>query len=147
MERVMYIKQLSVFIENREGRLAEVLDILGKNNINIVSLSLADTTDYGMLRLIVPQPELAREALKQNGFSAMLTDVLVIRLAHRVGQLQELLNVVCKADINVEYMYALSTGRDDAAMVLKTSDLKKAAEVLLADEVEIITTEDLKEWL
>lgn len=143
----MYIKQLSVFIENREGRLAEVLDILGKNNINIVSLSLADTTDYGMLRLIVPQPVLAREALKQNGFSAMLTDVLVIRLAHRVGQLQELLNVACKADINVEYMYALSTGRDDAAIVLKTSDLKKASEVLAADGVEIITTEDLKEWL
>lgn len=142
----MYIKQLSVFLENREGRLAEALDILGENNINIVSLSLADTTDYGMLRLIVPQPELARAALKKNGISAMLTDVLAIRLAHRVGQLQELLNAVCKADMNVEYMYALSTGRDDAAIVLKTSDLERAADVLAADGVEIITGEDLKEW-
>ena len=72
----MYLKQLSVFIENREGRLEEVLDVLKKNNINIVSLSLADTSDYGLLRLLVTEPEAGRKALNENGFSAMLTDVL-----------------------------------------------------------------------
>ena len=72
----MYLKQLSVFIENREGRLEEVLDVLKKNNINIVSLSLADTSDYGLLRLLVTEPEAGRKALSENGFSAMLTDVL-----------------------------------------------------------------------
>lgn len=83
----MFMKQLSVFIENREGRLEEVLDVLKKNDVNIVSLSLADTSDYGLLRLLVTKPEAGRRALVESGFSAMLTDVLGIRLSHRVGQL------------------------------------------------------------
>ena len=91
----MYIKQLSVFIENREGRLEEVLDVLKKRDVNIVSLSLADTSDYGLLRLLVTKPEEGKAALLENGFSAMLTDVLGIKLRHRVGQLQELLEVIC----------------------------------------------------
>ena len=90
----MFIKQLSVFIENREGRLEQVLTTLKQNNINIVSLSLADTSDYGLLRLIVANPEQAAQALKEDGFSAMLTDVVAIKLEHHVGQLQKLLDVV-----------------------------------------------------
>ena len=126
----MFLKQLSVFIENREGRLEEVLDVLKQKNVNILSMSLADTSDYGLLRLLVDNPEVGKDALRENGFSAMLTDVLGIRLAHRVGQLQELLEVICKSHINIEYMYALSTGTDDASIVIKTSDLQKAAELL-----------------
>ncbi|MED9905446.1 MAG: amino acid-binding protein [Lachnospiraceae bacterium] len=140
----MYIKQLSVFIENREGRLEEVLDVLKQNDVNIVSLSLADTSDYGLLRLLVTKPEAGREALSANGFSAMLTDVLGIKLCHRVGQLQELLEVICKSGINIEYMYALSTGTDDASIVLKTSDLAKAAEVLKGTDVELVTAEEIQ---
>ncbi|MBQ7954436.1 MAG: amino acid-binding protein [Lachnospiraceae bacterium] len=139
----MYIKQLSVFIENREGRLQEVLDVLKKSNVNIVSLSLADTSDYGLLRLLVNNPQAGKEALSGNGFSAMLTDVLGIRLSHRVGQLQELLEVICKANINIEYMYALSTGTDDASIVIKTSDLEKAAEVLRGTDVELISATEI----
>ncbi len=139
----MYIKQLSVFIENREGRLEDVLDILKKNNINIISLSLADTEDYGLLRLIVSDPEAGKEALKSNGISAKLTDVLAIRLAHRVGQLQELLEVICKAEINVEYMYSIATGKDDASIVFKTSNPSKAVEILNESAVEFITPKDI----
>ena len=106
-------------------------------------LSLADTADYGLLRLIVSDPKRGKEALTKNGFSAMLTDVLAITLSHRVGQLQELLTVICKAEINVEYMYALSTGKDDASIVLKTSEVQKAAQLLVDQGVGIITLEDI----
>ena len=139
----MFIKQLSVFIENREGRLEEVLDVLKQNNVNIVSLSLADTSDYGLLRLLVTNPEVGKKALSENGFSAMLTDVLGVKLCHRVGYLQELLEVMCQNNINIEYMYALSTGTDDASIVIKTSDLAKAAEVLKKTEVELVTQEEI----
>ena len=140
----MLIKQVSVFIENREGRLEDVLDVLKQNNVNIVSMSLADTSDFGLLRLLVDKPEAGKDALKEKGFSAMLTDVLGIRLAHRVGQLQELLDVICKSHINIEYMYALSTGTDDASIVIKTSDLQKAVELLQETDVEFVTGKELQ---
>ncbi len=139
----MFIKQLSVFVENREGRLEDVLAVLKNNGVNIVSLSLADTNEFGMLRLLVNKPEAAREALKNEGFSAKLTDVMAIKLSHRVGMLQELLEVICEAHINVEYMYALSTGADDASIVLKTSDLALAEELLRKKGVEIVTPEEI----
>ena len=140
----MFLKQLSVFIENREGRLEDVLDVLKQNKVNIVSMSLADTSDFGLLRLLVDKPEAGKDALKEKGFSAMLTDVLGIRLAHRVGQLQELLDVICKSHINIEYMYALSTGTDDASIVIKTSDLQKAVELLQETDVEFVTGKELQ---
>ena len=141
----MYLKQLSVFIENREGRLEEVLDVLKQENVNIVSMSLADTSDFGLLRLLVNKPEAGKKALSEKGFSAMLTDVLGIRLCHKVGQLQELLSVICKANINIEYMYALSTGTDDASIVFKTSDLAKAASLLEGTDVELVAAEEIQE--
>lgn len=141
----MYIKQLSIFIENREGRLQEVLDVLKKDNVNIISMSLADTSEYGLLRLLVDKPAAGKTALQESGFSVMLTDVLAIRLSHRVGKLQELLEVICKSDINVEYMYALSTGTNDASVVIKTSELAKAAEVLSGTDVELMDASELQE--
>lgn len=141
----MFTKQLSVFIENREGRMQEVLKVLKENDINIISLSLADTSDYGLLRLLVNDPEKAKEALSEGGFSAMLTDVLAVKISHRTGKLQELLLAIYECGINVEYMYALSTGTDDASIVIKTSDLEKAAEALKGSNVEIITNNEIKE--
>ena len=143
----MYMKQLSVWSGNREGRLEEVLDVLKQVDVNIVSMSLADTSDYGLLRLLVNKPEAGRNALKDSGFSAMITDVLAIRLCHRVGQLQELLEVICKSHINIEYMYALSTGTDDASIVIKTSDLDKAAELLKGTDVELMDATELQETI
>lgn len=139
----MYIKQLSVFIENEAGRLGDILGILKQENINIVSLSLADTSDYGVLRLLVTDPEKGKATLKNVGVSCMTTDVLAVRLAHKVGQLQELLEVICRADINIEYMYALSTGTDDASIVIKTSDIARAAELLEGAGVTFVTTQEL----
>lgn len=139
----MFVNQLSVFIENREGRLEQVLEILKENNINIISLSLADSSDYGLLRMIVSDPEEGKLALRSKGFSAMLTPVLAVKLSHKVGQLQILLSEICKAGINIEYMYALATGSDDASIVIKTADLEKAAEILGKTGVELISSADL----
>ena len=140
----MYLKQLSVFLENREGRLEDVLKVLKDTNVNIVSMSLADTSDYGLLRLLVDKPQAGKDALQAEGFSAMLTDVMGVRLNHKVGQLQELLQVICDSHINIEYMYALSTGTDDASVVIKTSDLAKATELLESTEVELVAASEIQ---
>ena len=125
----MVTKQLSVFIENRKGRLGEVLRVLKDNGVNIQSLSLADTTEYGLLRLIVDNPEEGKAQLLDAGFSAMLTDVLIIKVPHTPGGLQDVLLAVSDSDINVEYMYGLTITGDEALVVVKTSDLNKAREV------------------
>lgn len=140
----MYLKQLSVFLENREGRLEDVLKVLKDTNVNIVSMSLADTSDYGLLRLLVDKPQVGKEALQKEGFSAMLTDVMGVRLSHKVGKLQELLQVICDSHINIEYMYALSTGTDDASVVIKTSDLEKAAGLLEKTEVDLVSASEIQ---
>ncbi len=139
----MNAKQLSVFIENRQGRLGEVLDVLKRNKINIISLSLADTTEYGLLRLIVNDPASGREKLSAEGFSTMLTDVLVIKIEHKAGSLQELLKILSEKQINVEYMYGLSIDGETASVVLKPSDLKKADKILVSEGVKTMSAEDI----
>lgn len=123
------MKQLTVFIENRLGRLQEVTDILSKNNINIICISLADTSDYGMLRMIVSQPAAACDALSEAGFSAMLTDVIAIRLPHHFGTLKDVSTILTENGLDIRYMYALTSGKD-ASIILKTSDNEKAEDVL-----------------
>ena len=139
----MYTKQLSVFIENRQGRLGEVLQVLRENEVNILSLSLADTTEYGLLRLIVNNPVLGREKLASNGFSTMLTDVLVIKIPHQAGSLQKLLEVLSQNGINIEYMYGLSIEDAEASVVVKASNLEDALKVINQIGVDTLTTEDL----
>ena len=140
----MFLNQLSVFLENREGRLDQVLETLKNNNINIISLSLADTSDYGMLRMIVSNAEEGKNALKGAGFSAMLTPVIGMKLAHKAGQLQAALSVMSKEGINVEYMYALATSGDDAIIVIKTTDLEKAASVLNANGIALAAAAEIE---
>ena len=141
----MFLNQLSVFIENREGRLDQVLEILKKNSINIVSLSLADTSDYGLLRMIVSNPEEAKKVLREAGISAMLTPVLGVSRAHKVGSLQAALSALCKEGINVEYMYALATANEDATIVIKTTDLEKSAAVLNKSGIALVEVSDIED--
>ena len=126
----MLIKQVSVFIENRPGRLLAITKVLTDNGINIVAISLADTSEYGLLRLIVSDPEGARVVLMENGFSAMLTDVLAVRLPNGVGKLQELLAVITEKEQSIEYMYILATGGGNDSMIIKSSDPVRAAQAL-----------------
>ena len=139
----MVAKQLSVFIENRQGRLGEVLNVLKANKVNILSLSLADTTEYGLLRLIVNNPELGKQKLSEDGFSTMLTDVIVIKITHQAGSLQDLLTLLADNNINVEYMYGLSIDGQEASVVLKASDLSLADSVLSAHGVKTLSFEEI----
>ena len=139
----MLAKQLSVFIENRQGRLGEVLHVLKENKVNILSLSLADTTEYGLLRLIVNNPELGKKKLAEDGFSTMLTDVIIIKINHEAGSLQDLLSMLSDNEINIEYMYGLSIDGEEASVVLKASDLAKADEILTLKGVKTLSAQDI----
>ncbi len=139
----MTAKQLSVFIENRKGRLEEVLNVLKANGVNIISLSLADTTEYGLLRLIVNNAELGKETLAKDGFSTLVSDVLVIKIAHKAGSLQELLKILAEYDINVEYMYGLSVDGQNAYIVLKASDMEKAIKAVKENGIQTLTSEEI----
>ena len=141
----MFAKQLTVFIENRTGRLCEVLNVLKTNKVNILSLSLADTTEFGLLRLIVDNPALGKEKLTEGGYSSLLSDVSVIKIPHTAGSLQELLRVIDEAGVNIEYMYGLSIEAEDAHVVLKASDADKIDQILTKAGVVTLSTEQLAE--
>ena len=139
----MFAKQLTVFIENRSGRLSDVLGVLKDNNVSILSLSLADTTEFGLLRLIVDNAALGKEKLSENGFSSLLSDVSIIRIPHKVGSLQSLLKTIDENKVNIEYMYGLSVESDEAYVVLKASDIQKVDKILTDNGVSTITCEEL----
>ena len=139
----MFAKQLTVFIENRSGRLSEVLGVLNQNNVNILSLSLADTTEFGLLRLIVDNAALGKEKLTENGFSSLLSDVSIIQIPHKAGSLHALLEIIDDNGINIEYMYGLSIESDEAYVVLKASDIAKVDDILKANGVRTLSCEDL----
>ena len=139
----MSAKQLSVFIENRQGRLVEVLQVLKDGGISILSMSLADTTEYGLLRLIVNDPEACKEKLSAAGFSTLLTRVLVVKITHKSGSLQDILCILSEANIGIEYMYGLSIDGAEASVVMKTSDLDAAQATLAAKGISFLTSEDI----
>ena len=139
----MFAKQLTVFIENRSGRLSEVLAVLKENNVNILSMSLADTTEFGLLRLIVDNAALGKEKLSENGFSSLLSDVSIIKISHTAGSLQSLLKTIDEGGVNIEYMYGLSIESTEAYVVLKASDSQKIDGILNANGVKTLSCADL----
>ena len=139
----MFAKQLTVFIENRAGRLSEVLSVLKQNGVNILSMSLADTTEFGLLRLIVNNATVGKEKLTENGFSSLLSDVSIIAIPHKVGALQELLASIDEQGVNIEYMYGLSVEAEEAYVVLKASDSEKINAILQENGVRTLSSADL----
>lgn len=139
----MYLEQLSVFMENKVSRLNEVLLQLKTSKVNVLSLSLADTSEFGVLRLIVDNPEEGRKVLKENGFSARLTKVLAIKLPNEVGTLQSVLEVLGKAGMNVEYMYVLANAKEFSGMIIKTGNPEEAAKVLADAGIEFVNAEEV----
>lgn len=139
----MFAKQLTVFIENRSGRLSQVLDVLKQNGVNILSMSLADTTEFGLLRLIVDNAALGSEKLTENGFSSLLSDVSIIQIPHKVGSLQELLKIIDENGGNIEYMYGLSLASEHAYVVLKASNAAKADEILTQNGIHTLSCSEL----
>ena len=135
------VQQLSVFLENREGRLEEVLDVLAKSNVNIVALSLADTSDYGMLRMIVSDPHKGRLALKEVGITSMLTDVVALRVPHATGSLSKAMHQIVEGEVNIEYMYAFANGVD-AAAVLKSDDPGRVIDILKGSGFDVYSADE-----
>ncbi len=122
----MYVKQISIFVENRKGRLEDVCGYLDENEINIISIILADTNEYGLIRMIVSDADKAKNVLKAAGFSTIITDVIAVKFPHTAGTLKNLLELFAEEELNVEYMYGLSTTKEAAVIVFKTSDNDKA---------------------
>lgn len=140
----MLIKQLSVFIENKPGRLAAIIDELGKNNIDISALSLADTSEYGILRLIVNNPEEAAEILKQTGIVVKLTKVLALAMDDTPGGLSRILSVLVQNSINVDYMYAfVGKVTSKALMIVKVSDPELAEKSLSELDISSVNPKDI----
>lgn len=135
------IQQLSVFLENREGRLDEVLYVLAENDVNIVALSLADTSDYGMLRMIVSDPHKGKAALKDAGITSMLTDVVALRVPHATGSLSKAMHQIVEENVNVEYMYAFANG-NDAAAILKSDDPEKVINILKESGFDVYSADE-----
>lgn len=139
----MIIKQLTIFIENKTGRLAEVTKVLGENNINISALSIADTSEYGLLRLIVSDGEKAVELLRDAGFSVSLTDVICLSVSHTPGALYEAIDILFKANASIEYMYAYAAN-EKAAVIMKVSDPKEAIFALTSKKIEVLKADDVR---
>ena len=118
----MLQKQISVFIENKRGRLADVTKCLGENGIDLSALSIADTTDFGILRLIVDKPEQAERALRDGGFAVSVTEVIALTVDDKPGGLADALRVIDECDINIEYMYAFNKRFEDKAAVILRVD-------------------------
>jgi hypothetical protein len=135
----MRVEQISVFLENKAGRLAEVTRILSEAKINIRALSLADTSDFGILRLIVNDNDKAKEVLSRHGFTVGKTDVVAVEVEDRPGGLYKILDVLFRASINVEYMYAfVQQSGDNAVIIFRFDNLEEAVKVLTANGVTVI---------
>lgn len=138
----MITKQLSVFIENKKGRLYAILKGLAENGIDLSALSLADTSEFGVLRLIVNEPEKAKKILNDSGVIVKITDVLAVALDDAPGGAAKVIEVLSNNDISVEYMYAFDTKiTGKALMVAKTDDVKAANEILLKNGFEDVSKE------
>jgi len=134
----MLQKQISVFIENKRGRLAEVTKCLGDNGIDLSALSIADTADFGILRLIVDKPEQAELALREGGFAVSVTEVIALSVEDRPGGLAAALRVMDGLGIDIEYMYAFIKRHEDKAMVIMRVDKPaEAIELLRGAPVEL----------
>jgi hypothetical protein len=138
----MLIKQLSVFLENKSGRLHEVSELLGQEGINMSAFSVADTSEFGILRLIVSDHEKAYKVLRENSFSVSLTDVVCLNCPNQPGAMAKALRILSENEVSIEYLYAFSVG-ESANVVIKPDQLDKCISVLKQHSMELIKASDL----
>ncbi len=140
----MIIKQLSIFVENKKGRLAELTSLLQKAEVDIRALCISDTKDFGIFRLIVNKPDVAEKVLKENGCTVALTDVLTIRIDDQPGGLASPMKVLSDNDISVEYMYAfISKEINSAYVIIRVDNNDVAIKVLNDNGVHMVSAEDV----
>ena len=141
----MKVEQISIFIENKSGRLAEITRILGDASINIRALSLADTSDFGILRLIVNDAEKAKSVLKEKGFTVNKTEVIAVEVPDQPGGLSIILQALDADQINVEYMYGfVEKFTDKAILVFRFEDINKAQKVLSDNGIKIVAKKEIE---
>ena len=138
----MIVKQLSIFLENRSGRLAEVAATLGDAGINMTAFSIAENTDFGILRLIVSDPEKAMQVLKEKLFGVTLSDVLCVRCPNAPGALSKVLEILKEKDISIEYMYAFACD-DSANVVIRPNRLEECIQILQENKIGLLAASDL----
>ena len=140
----MLIKQMSVFVENTTGRLAQLTRVLGNDGIAIKASCIADTVDFGILRCIVDDPEEATRVLKEHGFTASITEVIAVELEDRPGGFADVLEILAKENIGVNYIYSTIRSKEGAAIiVLQVEDPQKAIDVLLSNNVKLYKAHEL----
>ncbi len=138
----MKVEQISIFIENKSGRLAEVTRILGEAGVNIRALSLADTSDFGILRLIVDQTDKAKETLKAEGFTVNKTEVVAVEVPDKPKGLFSILEILENGNVNVEYMYAfVERCGENAVIIFRFDDIESAIKVLLENDITVLKGE------
>lgn len=138
------IKQLSVFIENKKGRLAKITGLLADADIDLVALSIADTTNFGIMRCIVKDPDKAIKVLKDGGFTASLAEVFVVEVPDEPGGLSTVLKTLDEADISVEYLYSFVWTPDENALILfRVEDIESALSKLKQNNIKLLRAEDL----
>jgi hypothetical protein len=135
----MRVEQISIFLENRAGRLAEITRVLGEAGINIRALSLADTSDFGILRLIVNDNEKAKAVLKEQGFTVGTTNVVAVEVEDKPGGLNSILEILSKENINVEYMYAfVQHSGKNAVILFRFDDIDAAVKLLSDNDIKVL---------
>jgi hypothetical protein len=140
----MKIHQISVFLENRQGRLYEICALLGKHSINIRALNVAENQDFGVLRIVVDKPKEAMAIMKENGFVATLTDIVAVEVEDKPGGLAKILKAVSESDINIEYMYGfVEKSSDKALLVFRFDDSDKAIALLQAKKIKVIAKNEI----
>ena len=140
----MSVKQISVFLENKGGRLADVTKVLGERGIDISALSIADTTNFGILRMIVNDPVQSEAILKDKGYAVRISEVLAIAVEDTPGALSKALDILERNDIEIEYIYAFIGKTDNRALVvLKVKDMDKASQVLTAANIYVLKDEEV----
>jgi hypothetical protein len=138
----MLIQQLSVFLENRKGRFTEIAKILGEADINMTAFTVAENSDFGILRIIVSDPEKARQVLKERLYAVSVTEVVCVHCPNKPGALATIMSIITDANIFVEYMYAFSSN-DKALVIIRPDDLKKTIEVLSANKINLLAANEL----
>lgn len=140
----MKVQQISVFLENKSGRLAHLTEVLGEAGINIRALSIADTSDFGILRLIVSRPEEAFKALKEAGFTVSITDVIAVEVEDKPGGLARVMKLLESEGINIEYLYAfLEKSSNNALVVFRVEQIDDAINLLTKNNINIVKGADL----
>jgi hypothetical protein len=140
----MKLKQISIFLENRKGRLWKAMNILSDANINIRALSIADTSEFGILRMIVPEPEVAKEILEKANFVVKVNDVIAVGVSDEPGGLETVLKLLNQSDINVEYLYAFVEKKGQKAMVvIRTEDIDAGINALEKGGITLMSSEEV----